>query len=63
MNKVSIIINGARYDAEILDVITYDVCKYCDLYNQDGISECLKLSSCPLPKGYIFKKSTKSFER
>ena len=60
MNEVSIIINGVRYNAERLEnaPIT-NICKYCDLYNEKGTSECLKLKDCPLPKGYIFKKSTK----
>mgnify|MGYP002517241816 CR=1 FL=1 len=40
-----------------------NVCKYCDLYNEKGTSECLKLNACPLFNGYVFKKSTKSFER
>jgi hypothetical protein len=64
MNEVSIIINGVRYDAEPLENSPVsDVCKYCDLYNAKGASECLKLNACPLLSGYIFKKSTKSFER
>ena len=64
MNEVSIIINGVRYDAERLENASIaDVCKHCDLYNEKGTSECLKLNACPLFNGYIFKKSTKSFER
>ena len=35
----------------------------CDLYNEKRISECLKLSACPLFKGYVFKKSDKKFEK
>lgn len=63
MNEISIIISGTRYDAELLENAPTDVCKYCDLYNKKGTSECLKLNACPLFKGYIFKKSDKSFER
>lgn len=64
MNEVSIIINGIKYDAERLENASMtDVCKYCDLYNENGASECLKLNACPLSNGYIFKKSIKSFER
>ena len=64
MNEVSIIINGVRYDAELLENVpmTY-VCEYCDLYNEKGTSECTKLSACPLSNGYIFKKSDKKFEK
>lgn len=62
--NIAIIIDGLRYDAELLEnASTIDVCKYCDLYNGKETSECLKLNACPLPNGYIFKKSTKSFER
>jgi hypothetical protein len=62
--NVSVIINGVRYDAETLENAHMpDACKYCDLYNEKGTSECLKLNACPLFNGYIFKKSTKSFER
>ena len=64
MNEISIIINGVMYDAELLEnVLTSDVCKYCDLYNEKGTSECLKLNACPLSNGYIFKKSNKKFEK
>ena len=64
MNEVSIIIDGVRYDAELSEnVPMHFVCKYCDLYNEKGTSECLKLNACPLSNGYIFKKSDKKFER
>lgn len=64
MNEVSVIINGVRYDAELLENAPMtDVCKYCDLYNKKEKSECLKLNACPLFNGYVFKKSIKSFER
>lgn len=63
MNEVSIIINGAMYDAQPLSAKVVDECRECDLYNKDGVSECLKLNSCPLFKGYVFKKSDKKFER
>lgn len=63
MNEVSIIINGVRYDAQPLSGKVVDECRECDLYNKEGLSECLKLNSCPLFKGYIFKKSNKKFER
>ena len=66
MNEVSIIINGVRYDAESVptnSTLTNE-CTYCDLRRrEDGKSECLKLSHCPLFIGYVFKKSDKSFER
>jgi hypothetical protein len=62
--NISVIIDEIRYDAELLEnaPIT-DVCKYCDLYNEKGTSECLKFNACPLLHGHVFKKSTKSFER
>ena len=65
MNEVSIIINGVRYDAELVPTTSplTNECIYCDLRKEDGTSECLKLSHCPLFLGYIFKKSTKSFEK
>lgn len=64
MNEVSIIINGVRYDAKILEnAPMINICKYCDLYNEKGISECLKLNACPLFNGYVFKKSNKKFEK
>ena len=64
MKEVSIIINGVRYDAVLLENVPMTfVCKYCDLYNEKGTSECVKLNACPLSNGYIFKKSNKSFER
>ena len=65
MNEVSIIINGVRYDAESISTNSplTNECIYCDLRREDGKSECLKLSHCPLFHGYVFKKSTKSFER
>lgn len=64
MNEVSIIINGVRYDAESVstDSPLTNECIYCDLHKEVGTSECLKLSHCPLFLGYVFKKSTKSFE-
>ena len=65
MNEVSIIINGVRYDAEPVPTNSplTDECIYCDLLKEDGTSECIKLSHCPLFPGYFFKKHTKSFER
>lgn len=65
MKEFSIIINGVRYDAESVstDSPLTNECIYCDLHKDDGTSECLKLGNCPLFLGYIFKKSTKSFER
>jgi hypothetical protein len=63
MNEVSIIINGVMYDAKPLSTKVVDECRECDLYNKDGESECLKLNSCPLFKGYVFKKSDKKFEK
>ena len=60
MNEVSIIINGVRYDVQPLSTKVVDECRECDLYNKDGESECLKLNSCPLFNGYVFKKSDKS---
>ena len=63
MNEISIIINGVRYDAELSENAPMtDVCKYCDLYNEKGTSECLKLNACPLFNGYVFKKSTKNLK-
>lgn len=64
MDGISIIINNQRYDVKLLENTSVtDVCKYCDLYNENGTSECLKLNACPLFSGYVFKESTKSFER
>lgn len=64
MNEVSIIINGVRYDAIPLpsQANGYE-CKYCDLYRKDGKWDCSELNSCPLHKGFIFKKSDKKFEK
>lgn len=50
------------YDVQPLSTKVVDECRECDLYNKDGESECLKLNSCPLFKGYVFKKSDKKFE-
>ena len=63
MNKVSIIINGVRYDAEPLRAPVTIECDCCDLYNKDGDSECLYLNRCPLFRGYVLKKSDKKFEQ
>lgn len=65
MNEVGIIINGVRYDAVekqpnecCVHCHLYDICDDGDYYNQPL---CDKFSINRF--GYIFKKSTKSFER
>lgn len=63
MDEVSIIIDGVRYDAE-----EGTRCLQCDLFkgicNIYSTTHRVKpLSRCPLKDGYIFKKSTKSFEK
>lgn len=57
MNEVSIIINGVRYDAVVLDEGKHE-CYECEVPRTfcDCCFEFLK-------NGYCFKKSTKSFER
>lgn len=64
MNEVSIIINGVRYDAVLGNVMQFcdgcelrDICDDGDYYNQT-LCEKFKVA-----RGFIFKKSTKSFER
>lgn len=58
MNEVSIIINGARYDAVKTDM--EDWCCGCDLYE-----DCKLADSCEdlIGLNLIFKKSDKKFER
>ena len=57
MNEVSIIINGVRYDSVKMD----GNCSICDMNNENH--DCLKIASCPLKAGYVFKKSDKKFEK
>lgn len=64
MNEVSIIINGVRYDAVLVNAKCFcdgcelrDICGDVDYYNQ---TLCEKLN---IAWGSIFKKSTKSFEK
>ena len=68
MNEVSIIINGVRYDAVEVDIVTQEclTCalkEYCDnvdKYSNGGFTAfCAYLLDSPRN----FKKSTKSFER
>ena len=58
MNKVSIIINGVRYDA-VEEEVFYS-CRGCEVVG--GVSKCGLPTFC-MRRRIIFKKSTKSFER
>lgn len=61
MNKVSIIINGVRYDA-VEDEESYccgcDLLDLCKFHCNNSLCEQLGINL-----GFIFKKSNKNFER
>lgn len=60
MNEVSIIINGVRYDAvdESAYCVGCDLIDMCKAHCNFNLCEQLGINF-----GFIFKKSTKSFER
>lgn len=59
MNEVSIIINGVRFDAVVLDNTTDDnaSCEECDLFEKCHERTFLHLCSSILARCQIFKKS------
>jgi hypothetical protein len=58
MKEVSIIYKGVRYDAVYL--LHDSECSDCDLRPHCRDIGCIK---CYYGQGFVFKKSTKSFER
>lgn len=65
MNEVSIIINGVRHDAVVVDKTTDGnaSCEECDLFEKCHERTFLHLCSSFLARYQIFKKSDKKFEK
>lgn len=59
MKSISIIIDGERFDSVETKPLKPNICDDCELEGH----QCALFRECPLPTRFVFKKSTKSFER